>query len=117
MWAEFKSIAYAKANPGKGQPVASSGRNGTVGSATVRRRTFHGDDAASRCSTCSIAGLRRRSPDLLGGQVQVIFDNMPSIIQHVKSGAPLRALAVTTDRSDPVQLPDTPTVAENRSRL
>jgi len=47
--------------------------------------------------------------DMLGGQVQVIFDNMPSIIQHVRSGA-LRALAVTTLESS-AQLPDVPTVA------
>ena len=48
--------------------------------------------------------------DMLGGQVQVIFDNMPSIIPHIKSGA-LRALGVTTTAKSP-QLPDTPTVAE-----
>jgi tripartite-type tricarboxylate transporter receptor subunit TctC len=48
--------------------------------------------------------------DMLGGQVQVIFDNMPSIIQHVRSGA-LRALAVTTTEKSS-QLPDTPTIAE-----
>jgi tripartite-type tricarboxylate transporter receptor subunit TctC len=47
--------------------------------------------------------------DMLGGQVQVIFDNMPSIIQHVRSGA-LRALAVTTLEPSS-QLPDVPTVA------
>jgi tripartite-type tricarboxylate transporter receptor subunit TctC len=48
--------------------------------------------------------------DMLGGQVQVIFDNMPSIIQHIRSGS-LRALAVTTtDKSS--LLPDVPTVAE-----
>jgi tripartite-type tricarboxylate transporter receptor subunit TctC len=48
--------------------------------------------------------------DMLGGQVQVIFDNMPSIIQHIRSGA-LRALAVTTaERSS--QLPDVPALAE-----
>jgi tripartite-type tricarboxylate transporter receptor subunit TctC len=47
---------------------------------------------------------------LLGGQVQVIFDNMPSIIEHVRSGS-LRALAVTTATRSP-QLPDLPTVAE-----
>ncbi|MEO8319963.1 MAG: tripartite tricarboxylate transporter substrate-binding protein, partial [Bradyrhizobium sp.] len=48
--------------------------------------------------------------DMLGGQVQVMFDNMPSIIPHIKSGA-LRALAVTTAVKSS-QLPDTPTVAE-----
>jgi tripartite-type tricarboxylate transporter receptor subunit TctC len=48
--------------------------------------------------------------DMLGGQVQVIFDNMPSIIQHIRSGA-LRALAVTTTTRSS-QLPDVPTVAE-----
>src|SRR6201985_2805933 len=48
--------------------------------------------------------------DLLGGQVQVIFDNMPSIIQHIRSGA-LRALGVTTaERSS--QLPDVQAIAE-----
>ena len=48
--------------------------------------------------------------DLIGGQVQVIFDNMPSVIQHIRSGA-LRALAVTsTERS--ALLPDTPTLAD-----
>ena len=48
--------------------------------------------------------------DLLGGQVQVMFDAMPSAIEHVKSGR-LRALAVTTATRSAV-LPDIPTVAE-----
>ena len=48
--------------------------------------------------------------DMLSGQVQVIFDNMPSVISHVRAGS-LRALAVTTaERSQ--ELPDVPTVAE-----
>jgi len=48
--------------------------------------------------------------DLLGGQVQVTFDNLPSSIGHIKAGK-LRALAVTTaQRSE--ELPDVPTVAE-----
>jgi tripartite-type tricarboxylate transporter receptor subunit TctC len=47
---------------------------------------------------------------LLGGQMQVTFDNLPSSIGHIKAGK-LRALAVTTaKRSD--ELPDVPTVAE-----
>jgi tripartite-type tricarboxylate transporter receptor subunit TctC len=47
---------------------------------------------------------------MLGGQVQVIFDNMPSIIQHIRAGS-LRALAVTTATRS-AQLPDVPAVAE-----
>jgi tripartite-type tricarboxylate transporter receptor subunit TctC len=48
--------------------------------------------------------------DMLGGQVQLIFDNMPSIIQHIRAGS-LRALAVTTTARSS-QLPDTPTLAD-----
>ena len=48
--------------------------------------------------------------DLLGGQVQVTFDNLPSSIGHIKAGK-LRALAVTTAKRSP-ELPDVPTVAD-----
>jgi tripartite-type tricarboxylate transporter receptor subunit TctC len=48
--------------------------------------------------------------DLLGGQVQVTFDNLPSSIGHIKAGK-LRALGVTTEKRS-VELPDVPTVGE-----
>ena len=48
--------------------------------------------------------------DLLGGQVDVLFDNMPSIIGHIRSGG-VRALAVTSAERSPA-LPDVPTVAD-----
>jgi tripartite-type tricarboxylate transporter receptor subunit TctC len=48
--------------------------------------------------------------DLIPGRVDVTFDNMPSIIGHVKSGS-LRALAVTTKERVPI-VPDIPTIAE-----
>ena len=48
--------------------------------------------------------------DLIGGQVQVFFDNLPSSAGHIKSGN-LRALAVTSTNRDP-SLPDVPTVAD-----
>ena len=48
--------------------------------------------------------------DLIGGQVQVIFDNLPSSAGHIKSGR-LRALAVTSDAREP-SLPQVPTVGE-----
>jgi tripartite-type tricarboxylate transporter receptor subunit TctC len=101
--AEF--IAYAKANPGKVN-LASSG-NGT--SVHLSGEMFMAM-ADVKMQHVPYRGAAPAITDLLGGQVQVIFDNMPSIIQHVRSGA-LRALAVTTTTRSP-QLPDVPTVAE-----
>ncbi|MDM0074447.1 tripartite tricarboxylate transporter substrate binding protein [Variovorax sp. J2P1-59] len=49
--------------------------------------------------------------DLIGGQVQVMFENLPSAIPHIQSGR-VRALAVTGDRRDP-RLPAVPTIAES----
>ena len=48
--------------------------------------------------------------DMVAGQVQVMFDNMPSSIGHIKGGD-LRALGVTTAERSPA-LPDVPTIAE-----
>jgi len=48
--------------------------------------------------------------DLLGGQVMMMFDNIPSAIPHIKSGK-LKALATTGAKRDPL-LPDLPTMAE-----
>ena len=101
--AEF--IAYAKANPGKVN-MASSG-NGT--SVHLSGEMFMAMTGV-KMQHVPYRGAAPAITDMLGGQVQVIFDNMPSIIQHIRSGA-LRALAVTTtERSS--QLPDVPTVAE-----
>lgn len=49
--------------------------------------------------------------DLIGGQVDAMFDNVPNVIQHVKAGK-LRALAVSS-RERSAFLPDVPTVAES----
>ena len=49
--------------------------------------------------------------DLIGGQVEVMFDNLPSSIEQVKAGN-LRALAVTSAARSPA-LPETPTLAES----
>ena len=48
--------------------------------------------------------------DLLGGQVQVAFDNLPASIEHIKEGR-LRALAVTTAKRAET-MPDVPTLGE-----
>ena len=55
-------------------------------------------------------GASQAITDLLGGQVQVLFEPLPASIEHINSGR-LRALAVTTTkRSD--ALPDFPAVSE-----
>jgi tripartite-type tricarboxylate transporter receptor subunit TctC len=101
--AEF--IAYVKANPGKVN-MASSG-NGT--SVHMSGELFMAMSGA-QMTHIPYKGAAPAITDLLGNRVQVIFDNMPSIIQHISSGS-LRALAVTTAERSP-QLPDVPTVGE-----
>ena len=49
--------------------------------------------------------------DLIGGQVQLMFDNLPSALPQIKAGK-LRAIAVTSLKRAPV-LPDVPTIAES----
>lgn len=101
--AEF--IKYVKDNPGKVN-LASSG-NGT--SVHLSGEMFMMMTGA-KMQHVPYRGAALAITDMMGGQVQVIFDNMPSIIQHIRSGN-LRAIAVTTtDKSS--LLPDTPTVAE-----
>ena len=101
--AEF--IAYVKANPGKVN-MASSG-NGT--SVHLSGELFMAMTGAKMLHV-PYRGAAPATTDLLGNRVQVMFDNMPSIIGHIRGGA-LRALAVTTAARSP-ELPDVPTVAE-----
>ena len=101
--AEF--IAYAKANPGKINMASA----GTGTSVHLSGEMFMAM-ADIKMQHVPYRGAGPAVTDMLGGQVQVIFDSMPSIIQHVRSGA-LRALAVTTATRSP-QLPDIPTVGE-----
>ena len=101
--AEF--IAYAKANPGKIN-MASSG-NGT--SVHLSGEMFMAMTGV-KMQHVPYRGAAPAITDLLGGQVQVIFDNMPSIIQHIRGGA-VRALGVTTTQRSP-QLPDVQAIAE-----
>ena len=55
-------------------------------------------------------GSAQALTDLIGGQVQLMFDNLPSSMPHIKAGK-LRALAVTSLKRSPA-LPDLPTIAE-----
>src|SRR5215813_1140107 len=101
--AEF--IAYAKANPGKIN-MASAG----TGTSTHLSGEMFMSMAGIKMQHVPYRGAGPAVSDMLGGQVQAIFDSMPSIIPHIRSGA-LRALAVTTAARSS-QLPDTPAVGE-----
>jgi len=98
-------IAYAKANPGK-LSMASAG-NGSAshvsGELFKMMSSIDMLHVPYRGSTPALA-------DLLGGQVQVMFDAMPSSIEYIKGGR-LRVLAVTTATRSEV-LPDTPPVGD-----
>ena len=98
-------IAYAKANPGKINH-GSSGNGTTQHLAGELFKMKTGIDFVH----VPYRGASQALTDLLGGQVQVLFEPLPASIQHIRSGA-LRALAVTTSaRSE--AMPDLPTMSE-----
>ena len=105
----FKSVkdilAAAKASPGK-IPYASTG-NGTSNHLSMELfKVMAGVDLTH----IPYKGSAPAVTDLIGGQVQAMFDNVPNVIQHVKAGR-LRALAITTPKRS-ASMPDIPTVDE-----
>ncbi len=99
-------IAHAKANPGK-VILASSGAGTSVHLSGELFKSMTGTDLTH----VPYKGAGPVFPDLIGGQVHVMFDNMPSSIEFIRGGK-LRALGVTTAKRSS-QLPDVPTVAES----
>ena len=102
--AEF--IAWAKANPGKVN-FASSGSGTSIHLAGELFKTQTG----LAMTHVPYKGSAPAIADLIGGQVQVMFDNLPSALPQIRGGK-LRALAVTS-RERANALPDVPTVAES----
>ena len=101
--AEF--IDYCKSNPGKVN-LASSGTGTSVHMSGEMFMMMTG------CKMVHVPykGAGPALIDLIGGQVNVMFDNLPSSIGHIKSGK-LRALAVTSAQRDGA-LPDVPPVGD-----
>jgi tripartite-type tricarboxylate transporter receptor subunit TctC len=96
-------IAYAKANPGKIN-IGPIGGSSHVSGELFKMMT------GTHMLLVSYRGTAPAVTDLLGGQVQVMFNSPPASIEYIKAGT-LRALAVTTaTRSE--TLPDLPTVGE-----
>src|SRR4051794_20925460 len=98
-------IDHVKANPGKVN-LASSG-NGT--SVHMSGELFM-EMTGAKMTHVPYRGSNPALTDIMGGQVQVLFDNMPSSIELIKGGK-IRALAVTTEKRASY-FPDLPTVAE-----
>ncbi|HET9337661.1 MAG TPA: tripartite tricarboxylate transporter substrate binding protein [Casimicrobiaceae bacterium] len=99
-------IAYAKANPGK-LNFASSGAGTSIHLSGELFKVM----AGVQMTHVPYKGSAPAITDLLGGQVQLMFDNLPPSLPHIRAGK-LRALAVTTSERAPA-LPDVPTVAES----
>lgn len=98
-------ITYAKANPGKIN-MASAGNGTPPHVAGELFKAMTGIDMVH----VPYRGVAPAITDLLGGQVHVLFDPVPSSIGYVRSGK-LRALAVTTAERSQL-LPDTPALSE-----
>ncbi len=98
-------IAYAKANPGK----VNFGSSGNGSSIHLSGELFK---SLAKVDMVHVPykGSAPAVTDLLGNQIGIMFDNMPSAIQHVRSGK-LVPIAVTTAKRSP-ELPNVPTIAE-----
>jgi tripartite-type tricarboxylate transporter receptor subunit TctC len=99
-------IALAKSKPGEIR--FCSGGNGTshhIGGSLFEKLTN------VEMTHVPYKGSGAALPDLIGGQVDIMFDNLTSSMPHIKSGK-LRAIA-TTGLTRAVALPDLPTVAES----
>lgn len=98
-------IAYARANPGKLSMVS-----GGIGSGSHMAGELFKMMAGVDMVHVPYRGAGPALGDLLGGQVQVMFDLMPNSIEHIRAGK-LRGLAVTTATRSR-DLPDIPTVGD-----
>ncbi len=99
-------LADARANPGK-ISYATAGPGSSIHMVTALFELATG----VKMNHVPYKGSGPALTDLIGGQVQVMFDNMSSSMTHIRAGK-LRALAVTTARRDP-RFPDVPTLAES----
>jgi tripartite-type tricarboxylate transporter receptor subunit TctC len=98
-------IRYAKANPGK-LNMASSGNGTSIHLAGELFKSMTGTFMLH----LPYGGSGPALIDLMGGNTDLMFDNLPSSLQHIKSGK-LKALAVTSATRSSA-LPDLPTIEE-----
>jgi tripartite-type tricarboxylate transporter receptor subunit TctC len=99
-------VAFAKTNPDK-LNFASPGE----GSGAHLAGELFNIEAGVKTQHVPYKGIAPAVNDLLGGQVQMMFAGISTVLQHVKTGK-LVAIAIATPQRSP-QLPDVPTVAES----
>lgn len=105
--AEF--IAYAKANPGK----VNFGSLGIATSHHLTGEKFKLDTGIDMVHV-PYKGSSAAHTDLIGGQIQVMFDNLVALLPQIKAGK-VRALAVSSAKRHPL-LPEVPSIAEGGVR-
>lgn len=98
-------IAFDQAHPGK----LNYGSSGTGGGAHLSTELFN-QMAGTRMTHVPYKGSVVALNDLLGGQIQMAFANLPTVIQHIKSNR-VRGIAVTSAKRYSA-VPDIPAVAE-----
>jgi tripartite-type tricarboxylate transporter receptor subunit TctC len=99
-------ITLAKAEPGRLSYASQGvGSNGHLNGEMFKMR------AGVDLLHVPYKGSAPAVTDLVGGQVQLMFDNLPSVLEQIKAGN-LRAIAVTSATRSPL-LPDVPTIAES----
>jgi len=99
-------VAYAKANPGK-----LNFGSGSTGSAGHLAGELFKSMAGVDMTHIPYKGAAPAMQDLIGGQIQLMFDNLASALTQVRAGK-VKALAVTTAKRSSLA-PDLPTIAES----
>lgn len=97
-------IEYAKENPGLIYGAAGTGTSMHLAG------VLFGQLTGTQLEHVAYKGSAPALTDLLGGRLEVMFDNLPASLPHIKDGK-LKALAVAGSERNP-QLPDVPTIAE-----
>lgn len=98
-------IAYAKANPGK-LTYASSG----VGTSVHLSGELFQKLTGTKMVHVPYRGTAQAAQDLMTGRIDLIFDNIPQALPHVRAGT-IRALGITTAKRSPAA-PEFPPIAE-----
>lgn len=99
-------VDYAKKNPGK----INFGSTGSGSSNHLSMELFM-SMTGTRLTHVPYKGSAPAVMAMLGGEIDVLFDNVPNVMQQIKAGK-LKAIAVTGTRRAPL-LPEVPTVAES----